>query len=334
MSSQKNLVSTDTMVNSKIITKVPKAPLMSITLLVKRPRRLSIVNLGMGSFILTTLFFGLLAGGLVGGGVYYGMKNGKGGNEMTSVSDFRGQLDDQQKVIDSTLKKYQEDMNAMALRLGQMQAHVVRLDAVGKRLIKMANLDRGEFDFAKSPARGGPSVAPEEDVDVTEFKKTLAKLSQQLADRTEQLEVLESLILNRKLQKEVFPSGWPIKKGWVSSYFGMRTDPFSGRRARHEGIDFAGRDGSPIISVAAGVVSFSGKRYGYGTVVEINHGNGYVTRYAHNKKNLVNVGDRVKKGQTLALMGSSGRSTGPHTHFEVLKDGQVVNPAKYIQAVR
>jgi murein DD-endopeptidase MepM/ murein hydrolase activator NlpD len=140
--------------------------------------------------------------------------------------------------------------------------------------------------------------------------------------------------MNSKLAETLHPAGKPIKKGWISSYYGMRNDPFSGKRTMHKGMDFAGKEGSEVVAVAAGVVTWSGKRSGYGKLVEINHGKGYITRYGHNKTVLVNVGDRVKQGQTISRMGSSGRSTGPHVHFEVLLNDKVVNPTKYIQAKR
>jgi murein DD-endopeptidase MepM/ murein hydrolase activator NlpD len=157
-------------------------------------------------------------------------------------------------------------------------------------------------------------------------------LSFELENRENQLVVLENLVLNENLQKEVQPSGRPILKGWISSYFGMRTHPLSGRREMHKGIDFAGKLGGPVIAVAKGVVTYAGKRYGYGQVIDIAHGNGYTTRYAHNSRLLVSVGDTVEKGFQIAEIGSSGRSTGPHVHFEVLKNGREVNPVRFIRA--
>jgi murein DD-endopeptidase MepM/ murein hydrolase activator NlpD len=144
--------------------------------------------------------------------------------------------------------------------------------------------------------------------------------------------VLETMLMTRNLEAEVMPTGRPISRGWLSSYFGIRTDPFSGRRVHHSGVDFAGKLGSDVVAVAAGVVQYSGRRSGYGNLVEINHGKGYVTRYGHNLKNLVEVGQTVKKGEVIAKMGTTGRSTGPHVHFEVMVNGRQVNPKKYIHA--
>ncbi len=247
---------------------------------------------------------------------------------------LQGQLKEQGTKINMAKRDVEDNMSALASRLGSLQARVIRLDALGQRLTKMAKLDKGEFNFANVPALGGPSSDKTQPVDVPEFIQNIALLSKQIEDRGQQLSVLETMMMNRNLQAEVFPAGRPIKKGWTSSYFGQRTDPFTGRREHHKGMDFAGKDGSDVIAVAAGVVTWASRRYGYGNLVEINHGNGYATRYGHNKKIVVKVGDTVKKGQKISLMGSTGRSTGPHVHFEVLINGRGVNPAKYIQATR
>ncbi len=139
---------------------------------------------------------------------------------------------------------------------------------------------------------------------------------------------MESMLIDSTLQSQTIPTGSPTLDGWVSSLFGKRTDPMTGRVEFHDGIDYAGKSGSPILAVASGIVTWSGVRHGYGNMVEINHGNGYQTRYAHNKKNIVVVGEKVDKGQIIALMGSSGRSTGTHVHFEVVNNGKAVNPKR------
>jgi len=246
------------------------------------------------------------------------------------------EMEAQRLKIDEVTKDAEENMNALALRLGKLQAHVIRLDALGSRLTTMAKLDNGEFDFNQSPAQGGPVSAYDNssEMKITDFMASLKNLSSQLDDRNQQLTVLETMMMNRNLQAEVMPAGRPISRGWLSSYFGIRTDPFNGRRVHHSGVDFAGKMGSDVVSVAAGVVTYSGKRSGYGRLVEINHGNGYSTRYGHSSELLVKVGDTVKKGQVVAKMGTSGRSTGPHVHFEVLLNGRAVNPKKYIHASR
>ena len=231
----------------------------------------------------------------------------------------------------------QMDSNGQALsrRLAELQARVMRLDAAGSRLTKMAGMDPREFDFTAPAPQGGPegefaglSLSLEQSV------AQLDAFEAQLGERERRLRVVEDLLVANRLQREIRPSGWPIEHGWISSIFGMRNDPFTGRRAFHSGIDFAGAARSDVHAVAGGVVIDAGERHGYGRLVEINHGNGYVTRYGHNAKILVKVGDQVKKGARIALMGETGRATGPHVHFEVLLNGLVVNPEKYIEAAR
>lgn len=239
----------------------------------------------------------------------------------------------QRAKVDDSVRNARDNMNALTLRLGQMQAQAIRLDALGDRLTKMADLDKGEFNFKRRPGVGGPEsndkLAP---LPVSDFVSALETLSRQLENRGQQLSVLEALLMNRNLQAEVFPAGRPVESGWISSYFGNRTDPFKGGMGHHGGIDFAGKDGSSIKVVASGIVTFAGERGGYGNLVEVDHGNGYSTRYGHCKEILVSVGDTVKKGQEISLMGSTGHSTGPHLHFEVVHNGTIVNPREYVDA--
>lgn len=241
----------------------------------------------------------------------------------------------QRQALAEISQSTEQGLNALTARMGQLQSHMIRLDALGQRLTEQANLDNGEFDFQDPPAQGGPEIpAVVQQMDVPDLLASMEQLGKRIDDRAQQLNVLESLMMNRHLQKQVRPSGRPVKSGWISSYFGRRVDPFTGRMSFHPGIDFAGKKGSAVLAVASGVVVYSGKRYGYGNLVQINHGNGYATRYGHCMKLLVKVGDKVKKGQEIALMGSTGRSTGPHVHFEVLHNGRAVNPARYVQASR
>lgn len=254
-----------------------------------------------------------------------------GGAEVAVA--LNAELNRQQQTIDEARRVAEENLNALTLRLGQMQAHVIRLDALGQRLTRMAKLDSGEFDFSNPPAQGGPegdTVAGS--VQLPDFMVQLEELSRQLQNREQQFNVLEDMLMSRNLHEEVFPAGRPVTKGWLSSKYGTRSDPFTGKPEFHKGVDLAGKEGSDIISVAAGVVTWADKRYGYGNLVEVNHGNGYVTRYGHAKEVLVKVGQTVKKGQKIALIGNTGRSTGPHVHFEVWVDGRTVDPSKYIHA--
>jgi murein DD-endopeptidase MepM/ murein hydrolase activator NlpD len=194
----------------------------------------------------------------------------------------------------------------------------------------MANLTDGEFDFGHPPAMGGENGADGMPAQIPNLTAMVDHLQSQLTSREQQLGVLENLILTRELNKQVYPEGRPVQDGFISSYFGERSDPFTGYSAVHKGIDFAGPQGSTVSSVAAGLVTRAGDFPGFGNMVEINHGNGLSTRYCHNEKLLVKEGDMVRKGQEVALMGSTGRSTGPHLHFEVLKNGVQVDPLRFI----
>ncbi len=308
---------------------------MNLVLLTKRKGQLVNFELAQRRLLLPALL-GILTipALLLYGGYHWGAQSAESRQDPV-VAELKSELELQRRHVAEAVERSKQDLDALSLQLGKMQARVIRLDALGRRLTKMAELDQGEFDFENPPAQGGPQGSTSvESPKVPDFLATLKELSHQLEDRERQLQVLETMLMNRNLQAEAFPTGRPIKKGWISSYYGMRTDPFTGKRERHEGIDFAGRLGSDVMAVAAGVVTWAGERYGYGRLVEVNHGNGYVTRYAHNRKVLVKVGERVEKNQVLAEMGSSGRSTGPHVHFEVIHNGRVVNPAKYIRASR
>jgi murein DD-endopeptidase MepM/ murein hydrolase activator NlpD len=255
------------------------------------------------------------------------------GVSLNEVARLNEDLNSQREAINVTRQKTEDTLDALAISIGQMNARVIRLDALGRRLIDMADLADGEFDFDAAPAFGGPEEPYQTGsaVAVPELVTDMQSLDDQLSNREAQLTVLESMIMNQNLNDRVYPQGRPVKSGWMSSYFGKRTDPFTGKSANHRGVDFAGKSGNEVIAVADGVITWSSPRFGYGELVEINHGNGYATRYAHNSENLVSVGDEVRKGQTIALMGETGRATGPNLHFEVLKQGRRVNPVKFIR---
>ena len=227
----------------------------------------------------------------------------------------------------------QQRLESMSLLLAELQGRMTRLDAMGMHLTDIAGLEQGEFDFTVAPALGGPisvPTAPDSDM-VPLFESEVLALSQALDDREVQLDILSDLIQGEQVRKDATPAGRPVLSGWLSSNYGNRLDPFTGKRAWHNGVDFAGREGSDIFAVASGVVSWSGQRYGYGKMVEVAHGEGVTTRYAHNLENTVKVGDMVRRGEVIALMGNSGRSTGPHVHFEVFKNGRPVDPASYLR---
>jgi murein DD-endopeptidase MepM/ murein hydrolase activator NlpD len=240
---------------------------------------------------------------------------------------------EQQRVdLNAVRSQMQGRVDALAARIGTLNAHLIRLDALGRRVTDLAGLDRGEFNFDEPPPSGGPG--DEEfaagSAEVPELTQALDSLEAQLVDRQRQLTVLESLMSTRSLGERVLPGGWPIIGGWISSHFGSRSDPFTGRGAFHAGVDFAGAPGTRVIATGPGVVSYSGYKNGYGYVVEITHPTGYLTRYGHNSRNLVREGAMVQKGDAIALIGSTGRSTGTHVHFEVERDGKKVNPMRYL----
>jgi len=229
-------------------------------------------------------------------------------------------------------QQVQDRVDAMSARMGELNAHVIRLDALGKRLTEMAKINSGEFNFDSAPAVGGPEddAGPRAgSAQVPDLNALIDQLERRLEQRDSQLLALENVILSRSLHDAVRPEGRPVAAGYVSSYFGSRQDPFDGHAANHRGLDFAGTAGSEVLAVAEGLVTRVEKVAGYGNLVEIKHGE-YTTRYAHNEQALVDVGERVTRGQPIALMGSTGRSTGPHVHFEVLQNGRHVNPLKFI----
>jgi murein DD-endopeptidase MepM/ murein hydrolase activator NlpD len=244
---------------------------------------------------------------------------------------WQGMIQEQQTQIEAARKSARDDLDALTLRLGRMQAQMLRLNALGDQLVAQASLDKDEFDFDRPPAVGGPQdAAGSQSVELPDFLSMLDGLGAEMQDREQKFSVLETLLMDQSLHDRVVPSGSPVRNGFVSSGYGKRTDPFTGKKEFHKGVDFAGKEGTRVLSVGDGVVSWVGQRTGYGNLVEITHGDGYVTRYGHNKKVLVAVGDTVKKGQPIAVLGSTGRSTGPHVHFEVVHNDQPVNPSKYI----
>lgn len=225
----------------------------------------------------------------------------------------------------------QRQLQAMTLNLAELEARMTRLDALGQHLTAMANLDEGEFNFSEPPAVGGPMSSEESgEYSSLDIHSELDRFASHLDDREQKLQMLESLLTNSKWQEQALVAGSPVKGGYMSSRYGWRIDPISGKRSMHTGLDFAGKPGSEIVAVASGVVTWTGKDGAYGNTVEISHGPEYVTRYAHNKEILVKPGDVVRKGDAIALMGASGRATGNHVHYEVYKNGRSVDPATYV----
>lgn len=304
------------------------------------------VGLGVGA-LLFTFFLMVLLSGAIGLSAY--RINVFLSKDMDSVLDDvriaqlredlrerHWELTARKEEIDAVRREVQNHIDALGVQLGSIQAQMFRVNALGQRLTEVSGLDQGEFDFSEVPGTGGfaDQDAVSESYEYPEFLARLDDLRMQLQYDENSLAVMESLLMDKKISRTMFPDAWPVKGGWVSSLFGYRTDPFTGRRAYHSGMDIAARRQTPIQAAAAGVVVQAGRDGGYGETVLLQHANGYSTRYAHTHEVLVERGQKIEKGEPIATVGSTGRSTGPHLHFEVLKDGRRVNPKDFLQASR
>ncbi|GGE67271.1 hypothetical protein GCM10011533_19460 [Streptosporangium jomthongense] len=248
------------------------------------------------------------------------------------VAMWQARLDSQKAELAGVQQNVQDQVDALTLRLGEIQGRLLRLDALGQRFVESGLVASDEFDFNQPAAVGGPEESlPTDSFSAPDLTRMIDELERKMQDREQQLRLLDQVSSRQKLEDELYLEGRPITWGWLSSRYGYRSDPFTGKRTWHAGVDLAGKEGSDIISVAGGVVTYASERFGYGNLVEVDHGDGLVTRYAHCKTIKVEVGDVVQKGQVLALMGSTGRSTGPHVHFEVIRNGKTENPETYIK---
>lgn len=281
-----------------------------------------------------SLIVGLLL--LLAGGVAAGLQllifGASGHREDVSLfaAQHASDADQDQKLREAYVR---ENLNAMAIKLGQMQAQLLRLDSLGERLAKLSGIKPQEFSFDQAPGRGGAvSVLPNQDLSLPEMGRQVEELARRVDDRFDKLGVLESMLVQDRISKKMLPSVSPVESGWYSSRFGWRIDPFTGKKAFHEGLDFNAEVGTPILAAAGGIVVYSGSHPEYGNMIEIDHGNDLVTRYAHASKRGVNVGDVVLRGQKIGEVGNTGRSTGAHLHFEIRHRGVPQNPARFLQA--
>ena len=254
---------------------------------------------------------------------------------LADVAALRLLIQTQQGEVDRLSQNNELSVNALSVRLAELQAASTRLDALGERLAQMGQLSLDEFDFSQPAPMGGSgdldSLGSYSEADL---RVAVLTLSDRLRRQSSQLDALQSLMVNRQLESDLTPTGWPVSKGWISSRYGERSDPLTGKRTMHWGYDFTGTPGTDVLSVASGVVTWSGPRATYGNTVEIDHGNGFITRYAHNKDLTVTAGDHVTAGQLIASLGSTGRVSGPHVHFEVIKDGARINPKSFVKQLR
>jgi murein DD-endopeptidase MepM/ murein hydrolase activator NlpD len=232
------------------------------------------------------------------------------------------------------LKRSQADtrdnLNALAAKVGELQARIMRLDAFGERLAKAAGIKSDEFRFNEKPGQGGPAPQAGRELGMAEFQQMLAEISRVLDDRSDKLGVLDSMLMDDRLARKTIPTTMPVAMGYYSSNYGYRLDPITGRNTFHTGVDLIAPHGTPVAAAAGGVVSAVAYVPEYGNIVDVDHDNGLTSRYAHLHKSLVKVGDVVLKGQNIAQVGSTGRSTGPHLHFEVREKGIPLNPNKFL----
>ncbi len=242
--------------------------------------------------------------------------------ERSRYTEHTGELQAQIDAEHKQLAVYARDV-------GNIQARLARLDALGSKLVDKASLDRAEFDFSKQPAYGGPRlVSPDPSLD--SFSLPINRLDDRLSDLDVQLAAVDYLMQQKREEKTARPHDWPTEHGWLSSGFGFRSDPFTGEKEWHPGVDIANRYGAPVLAASRGIVTFAGKMRGYGNMVDVDHGYGFTTRYGHMSALAVHVGEEVKDGQLLGRVGSTGRSTGPHLHFEVRRFGQAINPKPFL----
>ncbi|MCU4674205.1 M23 family metallopeptidase [Catenovulum sp. 2E275] len=251
------------------------------------------------------------------------------------VNQSKQDISEHKKQLIDLKQKTEVEITALKLKLAELQSYALRMNALGARVAEQADISGDEFNFAEQPATGGPEEHTHDfelQADSADFSllNQMDALLEKFNFQEQQLHLLESVMLNHNISEQIYISGRPITSGWLSSYYGIRKDPFSGLPAKHKGIDFAGQEGSEVVATGSGVVTWAGERYGYGNLVEIDHGHGMKTRYGHNKEITVTVGEIVTKGTQIAVMGSTGRSTGPHVHYEILKNGKQIDPLKYV----
>ncbi|WP_025821045.1 M23 family metallopeptidase [Shewanella marina] len=221
-----------------------------------------------------------------------------------------------------------EQLAQLVTHVASLQAKMSRLEALGQHVAVQNKLEN-QFNFSSEVGVGGVNHSGS-DIELAQLLQEMEQLSARIDNNNVQLSLLETVASNLHIDEERYLSGRPINSGWLSSPYGLRNDPFNGRRTMHKGIDFAGSEGADVITTGGGVVTWAGSKFGYGNLVEIDHGNGLSTRYGHNKSVSVAVGDVVAKGEKIASMGSTGRSTGPHVHYEVLRGGQQIDPGQFV----
>lgn len=305
---------------------------MNITLLACRDGRSTTLSLRRTHFAAAGLLASIVFLGIGAVGFWLGQSH----HAAHFMASWQAKYETQQRELHEVRQTTRAEVESLSDHMAELQGRLSRLDALGRKLVEVAHLEITEFDFEVEAGAGGPLIPSGSSgtSDLADLRAGISEIARRIEDREHKLGVLEELIVDRELQAQTTPAGWPIERGWISSSFGYRTDPITGRRAWHGGTDFAANPGTAVYALASGVVTWSGRKGAYGNLVEIDHGSGYVTRYAHNKELLVRVGEVVRGGHQIAKVGSTGRSTGPHVHLEVFQDGEPVNPAPYASASR
>lgn len=244
---------------------------------------------------------------------------------LATVSYVKTGLIAEQGRVKQVHQQAVEQLRIVKSQLASMEARLREIDLLSQSVAEQAGIE-----YPKNPVMSA-LLEIDEDIDATHpLLFDIKQLDDNLSDKVKQLQALESVLLGHHIQDISEVAGKPVSSGWLSSYYGVRNDPFSGKAAMHKGLDFAGKEGDPVIATGAGLVTWAGERSGYGYMVEIDHGNGLVSRYGHNAELAVQMGDLVTKGQVVASMGSTGRSTGAHVHYEVLRDGKPIDPLPFV----
>ncbi len=286
------------------------------------------------TLMISSLVFSIFIGFL---GVYglYSSYNIRGQLSLSQdmIQQERQDFEMEKASFQAKFEAEEDKMSVYARSLGQIQARLSRLDALGKRLIQTSSLSQDEFDFNVKPAFGGPRIPLNNSKTNISLFDQIQHMDSQVSALDTQLIAVDYLLQDEVAEQTARPHAWPSEGGWLSSHYGVRTDPFTAKKAVHRGIDIANRFGSPVLAGSRGVVIYAGKRKDYGYLVEIEHGYGYRTRYAHMSASNVNVGDIVKASQVIGRIGSTGRSTGPHLHYEVRRNGQALNPESFIPKI-
>jgi len=239
-------------------------------------------------------------------------------------------VNEQQQEMDKTRDYVRKHMDVLGRRIGSLQAQVSRINAVEQRIASVSGISLEDFEFDQDPPLGGSSSESDVDSQEIDIENAIVAIEKELSKRESEIAAVDFLLSRKNLESQQTPAGWPVTGGWVSSSFGSRMHPMTGKKQFHQGVDIPGKEGSKVLAVADGVVTRSEKRGNYGWLVELDHGDSYTTLYSHNRRNLVTEGQTVKKGQAIAEVGSTGLSTGPHVHFEVSKNKRNINPVKYL----